>query len=153
GVSAPCPDQDAPVFVHRQTSGVDEFVLDCLQGFIIQMELDLERSICNALALAEEIDDLIEDGVKAHLALCSTWAGDGGPRAGHRIRPHAGGHLLYVPQRVGKGKQEVRYGASGAHQADGRSGAGGGARASACPDSQGGGGWRGMWPATVPPLA
>src|SRR2546430_17550269 len=82
------------------------------------MELDLERSICDALALAEKVDDLIEDGVKIHLALYGTWGGDSCPLVGHRIRPHPGGHVLYVPQRARKGKQEVRYGASGAHRAD-----------------------------------
>jgi hypothetical protein len=52
--------------------GVDEFLFEGFERFVIQLELDLERSIRHSLTLLEEGKHLIEDGVKVHRASSCT---------------------------------------------------------------------------------
>jgi hypothetical protein len=46
--------------------GVEEFGGEIRQGVIIQRELALQGAIRDALALPEECDDLIQNGIKVH---------------------------------------------------------------------------------------
>ena len=48
---------------------LNEFVLHILQGRLIELELPLEGAIRHALALTEERDDLIQNGIKVHARL------------------------------------------------------------------------------------
>jgi hypothetical protein len=45
---------------------VEEFVLEIIKGLLIQVKLALERPIRHTLALAQEIDNVIEEGVEVH---------------------------------------------------------------------------------------
>jgi len=58
-----------PDIVTHLRMGVEEFSGKIRQGIIIQRELALEGTIRNALALLEEHDDLIQDGIKVHARL------------------------------------------------------------------------------------
>src|SRR5215813_2615463 len=46
---------------------VEEFVLEILEGSIIELKLPLQRSICHTLALAQEVNHVIKEGIKVHL--------------------------------------------------------------------------------------
>ena len=46
--------------------GVEEFSREIRQRLLVQRELALEGTIRDALALPEERDDLIQDGIKVH---------------------------------------------------------------------------------------
>jgi hypothetical protein len=67
--NAPCPDQDAPALISGHLVRVQEFVLQIVQGLLIQLKLALECPIRHPLTLAQEIDDLIEEGIKVHAQL------------------------------------------------------------------------------------
>jgi hypothetical protein len=45
---------------------VEELVLKIIEGLLIQVKLALERPICHTLALAQEIDNAIEECVEVH---------------------------------------------------------------------------------------
>jgi hypothetical protein len=45
---------------------VEEFVLEIIEGLLIQVKLALERPICHTPALAQEIDNVIEECVEVH---------------------------------------------------------------------------------------
>jgi hypothetical protein len=45
---------------------VEEFVLEIIKGLLIQVKLALERAIRHTLALAQEIDNVIEECVEIH---------------------------------------------------------------------------------------
>jgi hypothetical protein len=94
------PDQHTTLFIHSHALAVDEFLLERLQRLIIELKLHLERPVRHPLALTEEVNNLIEDGIQVHLlpsrgphcrrlaktepnlwtALCTT---AGGERKGH----------------------------------------------------------------------
>jgi hypothetical protein len=63
--------------------GIEEFLFERLQGLIIQMKLDLECPTCHPLALVQEVNNLIEDGIKVHLGPSYPCGGDAGPKAAH----------------------------------------------------------------------
>jgi hypothetical protein len=46
---------------------VDEFLLERLQGLVIEVKLRLEGPVRHTLALTEEVDNMIKEGVKVHL--------------------------------------------------------------------------------------
>ena len=52
---------------------VHEFVLQIVQDLLIQLKLALKYPICHPLTLAQEIDDLIEEGVKVHARFPCLW--------------------------------------------------------------------------------
>jgi hypothetical protein len=45
---------------------VEEFVLEVIEGLLIQVKLALERPIRHTLTLAQEIDNVIEESVEVH---------------------------------------------------------------------------------------
>jgi hypothetical protein len=83
--------------------GVEEFVLEILEGGIIELKLPLECPVRHTLTLTEEVDDLIEEGIKVHLV-----ASLGSPlpdRSSSAGAPHV---RSYVPQQGEKGKRQAR---------------------------------------------
>ena len=60
------PDQHLPGLVNGQTLGLEEFILQGLQGLIVQRELQLERTVRYPAATSEEIHNLVEHVVKIH---------------------------------------------------------------------------------------
>jgi hypothetical protein len=60
------PDQDSACLIGREVLGVNEFLFESFEGVVIQLELDLERSIRHPLTPLEEGNHLIEDSVKVH---------------------------------------------------------------------------------------
>jgi hypothetical protein len=55
-----------PGIVTYLRMGVEEFGGEIRQGVIVQRELALQGAIRDALALPEECDDLIQNGIKVH---------------------------------------------------------------------------------------
>src|SRR5262249_39819303 len=66
GLTGTCPDQHAPVVIPGDLLCVEEFILEIIEGLLIQVKLALERPIRHTLALAQEIDNVIEEGVEVH---------------------------------------------------------------------------------------
>ncbi len=60
------PDQHIALLIHRQALALDEFVLEILQGRVIELELPLEGAIGQAAPLAQEGDHLIHHRDKVH---------------------------------------------------------------------------------------
>src|SRR5215813_6430098 len=60
------PDQTLPGIVTHLGMCVEEFGLEILQGVIVQRKLALEGAICDALALTEDSDGLVEHRVEVH---------------------------------------------------------------------------------------
>jgi hypothetical protein len=54
--------------------GKEEFFLQVFQRCIIEIELPFERAIGGALTAAEQVNNLIEYGIKIHLHSPSTLA-------------------------------------------------------------------------------
>jgi hypothetical protein len=52
--------------------GVDEFLLEGLQGVVIQVKLEFERPVGDASSLSKEFHDLVKHCVKFHHRL-SLW--------------------------------------------------------------------------------
>jgi hypothetical protein len=63
------------LLILRELLGVDEFLFEDFEGFIIQLEMGLERPVGHTLPLTEEDNHLIKDGVKVHRASSWTFAG------------------------------------------------------------------------------
>jgi hypothetical protein len=80
------PDENAALLIPRELLGVDEFLFEGFERFVIQLELDLECPICHTLTLLEEGNHLIEDGVKVHRGSSCTCGRKYGPAAarGHK---------------------------------------------------------------------
>jgi hypothetical protein len=57
--SIPGPDQHFALGIDRQLLGVDEFVLERLDGLVIQLELQLEDAIGYTASLAQQVLDLL----------------------------------------------------------------------------------------------
>jgi hypothetical protein len=66
GCRTPAPDQHRPLLIGRETLTVDEFNLEILDRFVIELELPLERAIGHAAPLAQEGEYLIHDRDKVH---------------------------------------------------------------------------------------
>jgi len=79
--------------------GVEEFVLEILEGGIIELKLPLECPVRHTLALTEQVDDLIEEGIKVHLV-----ASLGSPLPDQSASAGAPHVRSYVPQQGEKGK-------------------------------------------------
>ena len=62
----PGPHQHSPVLVDREVLGLNEFLFEGFEGFIIQLELVLERTLRHTLTLTEEGSHLIEDSIKVN---------------------------------------------------------------------------------------
>jgi len=60
------PPQPVPGIVTHLRMGVEEFGGEIRHGLIVQRELALQGAIRDALALLEERDDLIQNGIKVH---------------------------------------------------------------------------------------
>jgi hypothetical protein len=81
---------------------VEEFVLEILEGGIIELKLPLECPVRHTLALTEEVDDLIEEGIKVHMV-----ASPGSPLPDQSASAGAPHVRSYVPQQGEKGKGQV----------------------------------------------
>jgi hypothetical protein len=79
----PDPHQDSARLIGSEVLGLNEFLFEGFEGFVIQLELDLERPIRHALTLTEEGNHLIEDDVKLHRAPSCTCGGQYGPTTAH----------------------------------------------------------------------
>jgi hypothetical protein len=66
GCSVPSPDQYFPLLIDGKPLGVDDLLLEGLQGVGIQGELELERPGGNASSLSQEFHDLVQHCVKFH---------------------------------------------------------------------------------------
>jgi hypothetical protein len=66
---------------------VEEFLFEIIEGLLIQVKLALERAIRHTLALAQEIDNVIEEGVEVHPIFS----------AHLKVMADSGGTMLYVP--------------------------------------------------------
>jgi hypothetical protein len=64
-----CPDKDSALLIHRQAFGVNYFLFESFEIFVIQVETQLERAIGEALFTGEQIDDLRQDLRKFHVLL------------------------------------------------------------------------------------
>jgi hypothetical protein len=62
---------------------VEEFVFEILEGGIIELKLPLECPVRHTLPLTEEVDDVIEDGIKVHLGPSCPCGDDAEPAAAH----------------------------------------------------------------------
>ena len=60
------PDQAPAVFVGHRVVGVEEFFLQIRKRVVVQVELALEGPIRDAATLAQQCQDLIEDGIEVH---------------------------------------------------------------------------------------
>ena len=65
----PGPDQHFALVIDRELLGVDEFVLERLEGLVIQLELELEDAIGHPAALAQQLLDLLQHLIKVHRRL------------------------------------------------------------------------------------
>ena len=102
------PDQHAPILINGEPLALNEFGLQVLKTIVIQVELALERSIRQTPSALQEGNRLIEEFLKGHRC----------PSTGceaSRIQVWEYGYLLslFVLQRAGKGKQEVRNASKG----------------------------------------
>jgi hypothetical protein len=66
GLRGTHPDQHTSVLILGDLLRVEEFVLEIIEGLLIQVKLALERPIRYTLTLAQEIDHVIEEGVEVH---------------------------------------------------------------------------------------
>ena len=66
-VSVARPEQSSALLITHLRMRVEEFVLEILEGGIIELKLPLQRSICHTLALAQEVNHVIKEGIKVHL--------------------------------------------------------------------------------------
>jgi hypothetical protein len=63
--------------------GIEEFVLEIVEGVLVEVKLTLECPVRHALPLTEEVNNLIKDGVKVHRRPCSPCGSDTGLTAAH----------------------------------------------------------------------
>ena len=54
--------------------GKKEFFFQVFQRRVIEVELSFEHAIGHALTTPEQVNDLVEQGIKVHRALPSTYA-------------------------------------------------------------------------------
>src|SRR5262249_16688414 len=59
-------DQYASVLSYGYLLGIEEFMSEIIESLLIQVKLALERPIRHTLTLAQEIDNMINKGVKVH---------------------------------------------------------------------------------------
>jgi hypothetical protein len=78
------PDQNAPLLIHGELLGVDEFVLEILQVRVIQRKLPLQGAIRYPLLALEPGDDVRQGFLKGH-----AWPSVTSFSAGPRIRSSA----------------------------------------------------------------
>src|SRR5215471_552813 len=62
----PVQNEHSAVFIHGQTFGVDEFILEGLQVLVIQRELAFQRPIGEALLALQQCDHLRTEGREVH---------------------------------------------------------------------------------------
>ena len=67
-VSTPTP----ALFIGNLGMGKKEFFFQVFQCRVIEVELSFERAIGHALTTPEQVNDLVEQGIKVHRALPST---------------------------------------------------------------------------------
>src|SRR5262249_17750397 len=60
------PDQHFPIVVHREPLALDDFNLQVFQGFIIELELPLERAVRHSTTSLEHGHRLVENLLKGH---------------------------------------------------------------------------------------
>ena len=66
----PCPHETSALIIDHRVC-VEKFFLQCFQRVIVQVELGFERSIGRPSSLLEEVNHLVEYGVKIHYRLFS----------------------------------------------------------------------------------
>src|SRR5262249_9126698 len=60
------PDEDVAIFIGGEVLRLNEFGFEVAEESLIQVKLPLQRPIRDALPVAEEVNDLIENRVKIH---------------------------------------------------------------------------------------
>ena len=60
------PDQDIAPLIHGEALALDEFVLQIVQGRVVELKLPLEGAVGQASATLEHGDRLVEDLLKGH---------------------------------------------------------------------------------------
>src|SRR5262249_38384679 len=66
GALGASPDQDVAPLIDRQTLALDEFVLQIVQGRVIELELALEGAVGQAAAPLQHGNRLVENLLKGH---------------------------------------------------------------------------------------
>ena len=66
GISATRPHQHAAVLIPGNPVRIEKFVLEGLQGLVVQVKLHFERAIRHPAPLAQQDDHLIYDRDKVH---------------------------------------------------------------------------------------
>jgi hypothetical protein len=66
GVSIARPDQDVAPLIDRQALALDEFILQILQGRVVELELPLQGAVGHPAPLAQEGDHVIYHRDKVH---------------------------------------------------------------------------------------
>ena len=64
--ACPGPDQHFPLLIDGEPLGVNDLLLEDLQGVVIQAELEFERPVGDASSLSQEFHDLVKYCVKFH---------------------------------------------------------------------------------------
>jgi hypothetical protein len=62
----PRPDQHPAILIHSHVLGVNKFVLERLDGLIVQLELQLQGPIGHTATLLQKGEDLRDHGIKVH---------------------------------------------------------------------------------------
>src|SRR5262249_10391150 len=60
------PDQDSAVFIDSQPLGIDEFFFEILKVVIVEVKLTLQSPIGHTSSTAEDVYNLVEDGIEIH---------------------------------------------------------------------------------------
>jgi hypothetical protein len=60
------PDEDVAIFISSEVLRLDEFGFEIAEESLIQAELPLQRPIRDALPVAQQVNNLIENCVKVH---------------------------------------------------------------------------------------
>jgi hypothetical protein len=87
GLRGTRPDQHTSVLIPGDLLRVEEFVLEIIEGLLIQVKLALKRPIRHTLALAQELDNVIEQCIEVH-PIFSTHL---------KVMADSGRTVLYVP--------------------------------------------------------
>ena len=78
------PDEDVAVLISSEVLRLDEFGFEITEESLIQVELPQQRPIRDALPVAQEVNDLIENRVKVHAPPSHACGGDCGSSAASR---------------------------------------------------------------------
>jgi hypothetical protein len=66
GTRSSCPHKTRPILFNSSLVRIEQFFFESIELLVIQVELDLQRSIGHPSSAAEEVDHLIEHRVEVH---------------------------------------------------------------------------------------